>query len=89
MRAWAKREDKKTLSIDTNDYFESFFPTNSNPLDFQPNEAYQYSFVGPLSMQKGCDSAFHMYSKIIDSVRGKPKNNGVDYATNKLSYRGK
>ena len=62
--------------------FFSYFP-----------DAYQYSFVGPLSMQKGCDQAFHMYTKTIDSVinnEQKPKkpNNGIGFETNKLSYRG-
>ena len=49
----------------------------------QPDDAYQYSFVGPLSMQKGCDNAFHMYTKKIGGT-----NNGIGYESNKLSYRG-
>ena len=55
----------------------------------EPDDAYQYSFVGPLSMQKGCDMAFHMYTKSIDSVKTSDKpNDGISFETNKLSYRG-
>ena len=79
MRQWKKREDKKRLSIDTN-----FIDT-----EFQTVIAHQYSFVGPLSMQKGCDRAFHMYTKVISSAKNTPRNNGVGYQTNKLSYRGR
>ena len=80
MRQWKKREDKKRLSIDA-----SFIS-----LDFEPFTSHQYSFVGPLSMQKGCDQAFHMYTKTIDSVRSNTQkpNNGIGFETNKLSYRG-
>ena len=86
MRQWAKRNDKKRLSIDNDGPVFS-----SSYLLPQPEDAYQYSFVGPLSMQKGCDQAFHMYTKTIDSVRNNKQkpNNGIGYETNKLSYRGK
>ena len=78
VRQWAKRNDKELFSIDLNND-NIFFPG-----------AYQYSFVGPLSMQKGCDQAFHMYTKTIDSVRSNTQkpNNGIGFETNKLSYRG-
>ena len=80
MRAWAQRNDKKAFTIDNSDYFE---------LDqLKTVVTYQYSFVGPLSMQKGCDNAFHMFTKTIDGIRNKPPNNGISFETNKLSYRG-
>ena len=80
MRAWAKRNDKQRFSIDLDVL---------DPPIYYP-DAYQYSFVGPLSMQKGCDQAFHMYTKTIDSVRSNEQkpNNGIGFETNKLSYRG-
>ena len=114
MRPWAKRNDKKKLSLDNgcnpfyynpfyysdynyDDYYGSDYepcsvnadkPENS-PLDQKPVDAYQYSFVGPLSMQKGCDNTFHMYTKRVDtSSQNTPPNNGIGYETNKLSYRG-
>ena len=59
-----------------------------SPLDQKLVEAYQYSFVGPLSMQKGCDNTVHMPTKRINTVRGNPDNNGVGYELTKLSYRG-
>ena len=86
VRAWAKREDKKSYSID-NVYLDPDFSDYNEFYDYYPDE-YQYSFVGPLSMQKGCDNAFHMYTKAIDSNRNQPPNNGIDYDENKLSYRG-
>ena len=80
MRAWAQRNDKKAFTIDNSDYFD---------LDqLKTVVTYQYSFVGPLSMQKGCDNAFHMFTKTIDGIRNKPPNNGISFETNKLSYRG-
>ena len=90
MREYKKRKDKKSLSIDPTDYYDDNGVLDfSELLEFQPVIAHQYSFVGPLSMQKGCDRAFHMYTKVIDSSAKKtPRNNGVGYQTNKLSYRG-
>ena len=82
VRAWAQRNDKKAFTIDNSDDFE---------LDqLETVVTYQYSFVGPLSMQKGCDNAFHMYTRKIDSARqDEPHpNNGISFETNKLSYRG-
>ena len=77
VRQWAKRYDKKRFSIDDNSYSGRWYDT------------YQYSFVGPLSMQKGCDKAFHMYTKSIDSVKkSENPNAGIGFETNKLSYRG-
>ena len=91
MRAWAQRNDKKAFTIDRNkmilvpigDIQWPYIPT-----DPQGSATYQYSFVGPLSMQKGCDNVFHMYTRTIDSIRNKPPNNGISFDTNKLSYRG-
>ena len=110
VRAWAKREDKRSFSIDGLDltypyydynynynyYYDYYYGKRQGHEDYEDkrnhNEVfpieYQYSFVGPLSMQKGCDNAFHMYTKAIDSNRNKPPNNGIDYEANKLSYRG-
>ena len=80
MRAWAQRNDKKAFTIDNSDDFE---------LDqLETVVTYQYSFVGPLSMQKGCDNAFHMYTKTIHSIRKEKPNNGISFENNKLSYRG-
>ena len=97
MRQWAKRNDKKRFSIDIGPCDPLNFGGNSpfGPLcdpynlenEFlkqQQEDAYQYSFVGPLSMQKGCDNAFHMYTKKLSGT----KNNGIGYVSNKLSYRG-
>ena len=89
MRAWAQRNDKKAFTIDENEIIQGEpgeFPFV--PIDQRPVVTYQYSFVGPLSMQKGCDNAFHMYTKTIDSIRNKPPNNGIGFENNKLSYRG-
>ena len=71
----------------------SYVNDNSFYNDFitpYPFYAYQYSFVGPLSMQKGCDKAFHMYTKSIDSASESKLelNDGIGFETNKLSYRG-
>ena len=97
MRQWAKRNDKKRFSIDIgpcNPFYGSGgddqFGLACDPYDLdpflkqRPYDAYQYSFVGPLSMQKGCDNAFHMYTKKLSGT----KNNGIGYVSNKLSYRG-
>ena len=99
MRQWKKRKDKKKLSIDASyPEYNYFYDDNGDLIDidydlsgylnFQPGFSHQYSFVGPLSMQKGCDRAFHMYTKVISSAKNTPRNNGVGYQTNKLSYRG-
>lgn len=94
VRSWKKRQDKKILSIDgACDPFGvtcNVDDVDNSPIDQTeaPIDAYQYSFVGPLSMQKGCDNAFHMYTRKVFSVQSVPKNNGIDYETNKLSYRG-
>ena len=91
VRAWSQRNDKKAYTIDENELIlgaPGFFAFV--PIDQRPVVTYQYSFVGPLSMQKGCDNAFHMYTRKIDSARqDKPHpNNGISFETNKLSYRG-
>ena len=88
MRAWAKRNDKKAFKIDES--CSPFNPNCSNPLQYTAVDTYQYSYVGPLSMQKGCDCAFHMYTKSTESARPKKQqpNNGIGYETNKLNYRG-
>ena len=97
MRAWAKRNDKKRFTVDQisdpcNPIQDPFANVSvlgplcdpeSLLLKQKPEDAYQYSFVGPLSMQKGCDNAFHMYTKKIDGT-----NDEIGYETNKLSYRG-
>ena len=82
VRLWRKRGDKKAFTIDNSPY-------SINPLQ---EDTYQYSFVGPLSMQKGCDNAFHMYtlkSQANKNIYDPDPNNGIGYETNKLSYRGK
>ena len=80
MREWAQRNDKKAFTIDNSGSFS---------LDqLQTVDTYQYSFVGPLSMQKGCDNAFHMYTRTIASIGDTQPNNGISFETNKLSYRG-
>ena len=90
MRAWAERRDKVAFSIDN-----QVSPFGSNIDDSTkslPVDSYQYSFVGPLSMQKGCDRAYHMYTrslKINNQINGDLPNRGIGYETNKLSYRGK
>ena len=92
MRAWAERRDKVAFSIDN-----QVSPFGSNIDDSTkslPVDSYQYSFVGPLSMQKGCDNAFHMYTLKTQANKNIYKgevdpNNGIGYETNKLSYRGK
>ena len=85
MRAWAKRNDKKRFSVDFACSPYDYENCNSFAvlLQQQPADAYQYSFVGPLSMQKGCDNAFHMYTKKISGT-----NDEIGYESNKLSYRG-
>ena len=84
MRQWAKRIDKKVYSIDG-----SYGDVTDNDNSFDKwKDTYQYSFVGPLSMQKGCDKAFHMYTKSIGSIRDPKPNDGIGFKTNKLSYRG-
>ena len=58
-------------------------------LQSQTVDQYQYSFVGPLSMQKGCDRAFHMW-KIENSIRDEPlRNFGVTLDNSNIGYRGK
>ena len=91
MRAWAQRNDKQAFTIDRNKIV--YVPILGTPFPYIPTDpqgsaTYQYSFVGPLSMQKGCDNAFHMYTRTIDSIRNKPPNNGISFDTNNLSYRG-
>ena len=84
MRLWRKREDRKAFSID----LYNISPFNI-PLEV---DTYQYSFVGPLSMQKGCDNAFHMYTQKTQTnkqIYQADPNNGIGYEANKLSYRGK
>lgn len=82
VRAWAKRTDKKSFSIDKSTY-------STGLTTYSEVTQYQYSFVGPLSMQKGCDRAFHMHNIRKSRAREKkPPNNGVGFETNNLSYRG-
>ena len=83
VREWAKRYDVKGLSVDAVDVVP--------PVD-QSVDQYQYSFVGPLSMQKGCDKAFHIFG-IRKNINNKdttvPPNGGFSFETINLSYRGK
>ena len=80
VREWAQRNDKKAFSIDNGGSFSL--------AELKTVDTYQYSFVGPLSMQKGCDNAFHMYTRTIASIGDTQPNNGISFETNKLSYRG-
>ena len=45
VRAWAKRNDKKSFTVDKSTY-------SSGLTTYSQVTQYQYSFVGPLSMQK-------------------------------------
>ena len=58
-------------------------------LQSQAVDQYQYSFVGPLSMQKGCDKAIHMWNQET-SIRPNQvlPNLGVSFDNTNLGYRG-
>ena len=93
VREWAKRYDLKGLSVDTSctGTVQSCTST-SDLLKVHPVDQYQYSFVGPLSMQKGCDKAFHIFGskkKFNKKDTTALPNNGYSYDTINLSYRGR
>ena len=95
VREWAKRYDLKGLSVDASfleygDDYELLSPI-SDLLKVYSVDQYQYSFVGPLSMQKGCDKAFHIYGSRKNFNKKDTTalpNNGYSYDTINLSYRG-
>ena len=83
VRAWAKRNDVRGFSVDQS--------LDTDLLQSNSVDQYQYSFVGPLSMHKGCDRAFHMYEerKYSKSSQGLPPNSGFSYDNTNIGYRGK
>ena len=96
VREWAKRYDLKGLSVDASYLVYGPAPDYdfeiSDLLKVHPVDQYQYSFVGPLSMQKGCDKAFHIFGskkKFNKKDTTALPNNGYSYDTINLSYRGR